>query len=717
MSDVKSKPKEGNAIDLARSGLKVFPVRKYIAPPADTPADGLDKAREAARKLAKRPAIEDYPNRATTKEKQIEKWWAHFVNANIGVTLESKLVLDVDVRSGGIESFAKLKRKQAELGNKLPDTWGAKTASGGLHFMFALPEGVKVSSRAGALGGGLDIKSGKGSFIVGPGSEIEGRYYERTNNLAPAAAPQWLIDLCPKARDKEPDAGKRVMESNEAAIEAAAKYLLEDAPPAIEASHTGNDTTYRVFQHVKDIGVTEAEALELGLRCYNPGCIPPWSTDELKTIINNAYTYGQRPAGDKHPDKIAREHSNEGFSVDAEDCLSKVDAATWKAAGIPLDEWLAQRHGEQAEQPEQARGEQPEPVIVLHGHRDGTAHARVLWTVKYVLPQTGTGLLAGQWGMFKTFTALDLALSIILGTHFANRYRVKRAGGVLYLAAEGAAGIESRFDAAVKHRKVDQPLPFYHRGDVPRLLARGGVDNICRIANEAAERALKDFGAPLSLITIDTIALAAGYRKSGDGNDGAATAELMGAMSKISQRTGAFVLGLDHYGKDIKAGTIGSSEKEGAAETVLAALGKRTDAGHVSSTRLALRKVREGMAGDELMFTPKILTLGEDEDGDDITTRVIDWHERIQPSAEERKLLEAAYAIVTERGAPFGDDSPITTAEWNAAYLGPLRAATGATQTAATRRTRLLQKGWIRKGDADQWFIVSCYGATSTQRT
>jgi hypothetical protein len=161
MSDVKSKPKEGNAIDLARSGLKVFPVRKYIAPPADTPADGLDKAREAARKLAKRPAIEDYPNRATTKEKQIEKWWAHFVNANIGVTLESKLVLDVDVRSGGIESFAKLKRKQAELGNKLPDTWGAKTASGGLHFMFALPEGVKVSSRAGALGGGLDISTSR----------------------------------------------------------------------------------------------------------------------------------------------------------------------------------------------------------------------------------------------------------------------------------------------------------------------------------------------------------------------------------------------------------------------------------------------------------------------------------------------------------------------------------------------------------------------------
>src|SRR5262249_3727062 len=60
------------------------------------------------------------------------------------------------------------------------------------------------------------------------------------------------------------------------------------------------------------------------------------------------------------------------------------------------------------------------------------------WLVKSLLPETGVGILAGQWGSFKTTAALDLAVSVMTGQAFAGQYRVKRKGAVLYFAVEGA---------------------------------------------------------------------------------------------------------------------------------------------------------------------------------------------------------------------------------------------------------------------------------------
>ena len=54
----------------------------------------------------------------------------------------------------------------------------------------------------------------------------------------------------------------------------------------------------------------------------------------------------------------------------------------------------------------------------------------------YRVPETGVGLLSGQWGTYKTFIAIDLAGAVMTGNLFAGR-AVKRSGGVDF-AAEGA---------------------------------------------------------------------------------------------------------------------------------------------------------------------------------------------------------------------------------------------------------------------------------------
>lgn len=64
----------------------------------------------------------------------------------------------------------------------------------------------------------------------------------------------------------------------------------------------------------------------------------------------------------------------------------------------------------------------------------------------------------------------------------------------------------------------------------------------------------------------------------------------------LSQCTGAFVLGVDHFGKAADTATRGSSAKK-AAEVVLATLADRDAAGPVSNARMALGKLRGGRIG------------------------------------------------------------------------------------------------------------------------
>jgi hypothetical protein len=86
------------------------------------------------------------------------------------------------------------------------------------------------------------------------------------------------------------------------------------------------------------------------------------------------------------------------------------------------------------------------------------------------------------------------------------------------------------------------------------------------------------------------------------------------------------VLGVDHFGKNVESGTRGASSKESASDVVLACLGDKALSGRFTNTRLAVRKNRSGQQGQEHPFTLRLVEAPEpDEDGDPITTMVVDW--------------------------------------------------------------------------------------------
>jgi len=308
------------------------------------------------------------------------------------------------------------------------------------------------------------------------------------------------------------------------------------------------------------------------------------------------------------------------------------------------------------------------------------------WLIKGILPEAGAALAAGQWGTFKTTIALDLSVCVMADLPFAGRYPVKRHGAVVYLALEGESMLQARLTAIAGHRNISGPLPFAWRGDCPALTDKNAVAALCRLVAEAAADLDRKFSLPVALIWVDTLITAAGYAASGDDNDAAAAQKVMTVLRIVSQRTGALVAGIDHFGKVIETGTRGSSAKEGAADTVIALLADREISGGVKNTRLAVRKQRDGVSGFEIPFTARMVETGVDEDGDPITAPVIDWQAAQQPTQQSdarwtpsmqllRRILMTTLADSGRNVRPFTDgplvcacDIEVVRAEFHRQY-------------------------------------------------
>jgi len=296
----------------------------------------------------------------------------------------------------------------------------------------------------------------------------------------------------------------------------------------------------------------------------------------------------------------------------------------------------------------------------LRWHGDDLDTPVRTWLVNGLLPETGVGLISGQWGTYKTFVALDLAAAVMTSLAFID-YPITRNGGILFVAAEGASEIPARLQAVIRTKYPDRTgkLPFAWIDDCPRLLAPGAVNALAGLAREAAERMQKDFGVALVLIIVDTMVDAAGYTRSGDENDAALAQLIMKRCAELSRLAGALVLGIDHFGKAAETGTRGSSAKEGRADVVLALLGDKAVSGEVSNTRLAVRKNRAGPGGRELPFSVRSVDMGTGDNGEPITSLVIEWNASPSSSSAERhwsKSLRLLRRILMTTLADHGKD-------------------------------------------------------------
>jgi hypothetical protein len=331
---------------------------------------------------------------------------------------------------------------------------------------------------------------------------------------------------------------------------------------------------------------------------------------------------------------------------------------TWSNRFHKDDGEEPQQSVEDPSDPEETKDEEEPELPPMYAHGDPDPRPVKSWTIKGLMQQQGHGLLSGQWGTYKSFVALELAGSLMTGQPFLDRL-AKRQSGVLFLAAEGQHEMRIRLQALVQEKCGGLArAPFRWFEDVPVLLQPDGLELLIAMGRAAAASLQEEFGLPLGLIIVDTIAASAGYAGLGAENDNAINQRLMNVLKLAAMELDCFVLGVDHFGKDIHSGTRGGSSKESSGDLVLACLGERELSGRVINTRLVVRKCRGGRTGQEYYFGVREVQLPElDEDGEPVTTLVIQWGAQQQqpmkpvqdPWQEDRKTETRQAMLLLKR--------------------------------------------------------------------
>jgi len=236
---------------------------------------------------------------ATTNEKTINGWWKAWPEDNIGIaTGPSNLcVLDVDMKHGknGQKTLDDLELDYGEL----PNTLSAVTPSGGFHLYFAGSARTTVEQ----VGPGLDTRGsgGAGGYVLAPGSRTDvGEYEWRESSQIPVAKlPDWIAHLSGRREDRKHQQEAVVDQDQPQYIKWATEHLKHDAKIAIEGQK-GNSITFYLACVLREKGLSPEKATELMLEHWNDRCQPPWSTEELGKVVENAFNYASvvPPGGD-----------------------------------------------------------------------------------------------------------------------------------------------------------------------------------------------------------------------------------------------------------------------------------------------------------------------------------------------------------------------------------------------------------------------------------
>ncbi|MEK6578878.1 MAG: AAA family ATPase [Bdellovibrionota bacterium] len=536
-----------SALNAAKRGLPVFP----LTPESKEP-----------------PLIKDFPNYATTNPEQIKLWWETWPDANIAISTDHFLAIDIDIKNGknGFETIETLKRE----GFVFPPTFTQTTPTGGQHLIYRATAPIKQG--VNVLGDGVDIRGFHG-YLVGSGSYVGGKVYS-ANNLAVVLAPEWLISRCSRAKEPNPLAVVSLQGINvERAIERATKYLLEEAPPAIEGLG-GNTATFRVACRVKDFGVAQSQCFELMSKFYNGRCIPAWEPVDLQKLVRNAFTYGTDRPGLAAPEIVFQP--------------------------TPTS---------QIRPPNSTK-----PRIELIPFKEISLDTSATSLVQNLLDQGTMGVVYGASNTGKSFFVLDLALHIALGRKWMNRMVTQ--GAVVYVAAEGGRAFQKRIVAFKKFHNLEGP------SEVPFFLVPSSVN---LLDPEADRRALiqqilaasKDCAQPLKLLVIDTLSRAISGGNENASEDMTAFIE---SVDAIRQATGATVVAIHHSGKDTAKGARGHSSLRAATDTEVEI--EMTDKER-RICRATIQKQRDRDLGKNIEYQLTSTFLGSDANGEPISSAVV----------------------------------------------------------------------------------------------
>jgi putative DNA primase/helicase len=309
-----------SASDYTRLGWPVLPVHSI--------ENGICTCRKGAAcpSPGKHPRTRNGVNDATTQTETISRWHRDWPTANIGIATGKTsgiLVLDIDVKTNGFESLARLSEK---YGPSITDTLTADTGGGGLHLIYKSPEQA-VKTVAGQLAPGIDTRS-CGGYVVGPPSiHMSGKTYTWRNGIyEPARIPDALLGAILKSQSKK-------------------STSTGTALPSVIKEGERNNMLFRFAASLRGQGL-ERDDIERRLLEENQfRCKPPLPKEEILRIASSAAKYGKGSMG--LPNLYLQEILNNPLSSSSKlilhTLLSHADNDTLNA--FPSQETIAKESG------------------------------------------------------------------------------------------------------------------------------------------------------------------------------------------------------------------------------------------------------------------------------------------------------------------------------------------------------------------------------------
>jgi hypothetical protein len=199
-----------------------------------------------------------------------------------------------------------------------------------------------------------------------------------------------------------------------------------------------------------------------------------------------------------------------------------------------------------------------------------------------------------------------------------------------------------------QHHGIEDAVPPFLLIPQPLDLRSASGGDVDALIAEIKDRVV-EVGAPLVAIVIDTL-----NRSFGGGNEN--SPEDMGSfianVDRIGAETGAARIIIHHTGKDAAKGSRGHNSLLAATDAVL--LVEKSDTGHT----FTIDRMKDGDADDRFGFRLEPVELGEDEDGDAITSLVVEPDEAPPParakpiSRRQRQGLQALADVIATAGQP-----------------------------------------------------------------
>ncbi|MFK8251787.1 AAA family ATPase [Ancylobacter terrae] len=254
------------------------------------------------------------------------------------------------------------------------------------------------------------------------------------------------------------------------------------------------------------------------------------------------------------------------------------------------------------------------------------------YLVRGLLCSTGLAVIWGAAKCGKSFWLFDLLMHVTLGWPY--RGRKVRQGLVVYLCLEGASGFRARKVAFEKEFLRD------YDGDVPFLLVATSLDLI-----REHSTLITDIRASLgelrpAVVAIDTL----NRSLAGSESDDKDMPAYIRAAGAIERAFGCLVAIVHHSGLD---GTRprGHTSLLGAADVQIAV--KRDAADQIVTT---VEYAKDGPADDTTTSRLRVVEVGVDDEGDPITSCVIE-------PAEQAATPERGAALRLSKGARIALDA------------------------------------------------------------